>query len=372
MDSEKPASDCEKDGILWKSLTDPHPVGLALLILLGIILEFSVHYHLGIETVYTHFFYLIIVLAALWYGVRALWVAVFFGVIHVGITYLLTSAIPPDVLVRAGMFCIVAFVVGTVAEHLHCYHDLLVRQNRELTLLNAELQEANAKLETSRTAYETANRKLNLLSSITRHDIHNQLTAILGYIGLASMRVRDPEIQSLLEKEELAAENIVRQIEFTKNYENLGVHAPLWQDVTAIIGNIKSVTSLGAVTIETRLDGLEVYADPLFEKVCINLIDNSLRHGERVRKITFSTIPYANNAIAVVYEDDGVGVHEEDKVRIFEKGFGKHTGLGLFLVREILAITGITIKERGEYTKGVRFEILVPEGKYRFSLPEGR
>jgi signal transduction histidine kinase len=53
--------------------------------------------------------------------------------------------------------------------------------------------------------------------------------------------------------------------------------------------------------------------------------------------------------------------------RIFERGYGKNTGLGLFLSREILAITGITITENGVPGKGARFEITVPKGAYRFT-----
>ena len=48
------------------------------------------------------------------------------------------------------------------------------------------------------------------------------------------------------------------------------------------------------------------------------------------------------------------------------RGFGEHTGLGLFLSREILSITGITIAETSEPGKGARFEMIVPKGAYRF------
>jgi len=99
------------------------------------------------------------------------------------------------------------------------------------------------------------------------------------------------------------------------------------------------------------------------------MIDNSRRHGERVRHISFSSMQYGQDNFAIVYEDDGTGIHDSDKERIFEKGFGKHTGLGLFLSREILAITGFSIKESGVYGKGARFEILVPKGKFRFTNP---
>ena len=58
-------------------------------------------------------------------------------------------------------------------------------------------------------------------------------------------------------------------------------------------------------------------------------------------------------------------VANDEKEKIFERGFGKHTGMGLFLSQEILAITGLSLKETGIYGSGVRFEIEVPEGSYR-------
>ena len=364
--TKDPDESCEIRGSWWLYLIEPHPFELVFLIVAGILLEIVVHFYFGISVVYTHFFYLIIVIAGLWYGRSAIWLALFFGGIHIAVTYMVTAATSPDALIRALMLCIVAFVVGTVSEQLRCYHDRLIRQNRELQTLNTSLNDTNRELDLSRVAFEAANRKLNLLSSITRHDIFNQLTALLGYLDLTRARVSDPQTLALLDKGEQTANMIVRQITFTKNYEDLGVHAPIWQDVTMEIDAIRSQSTFGDVTIETKLDGIEVFADPLLEKVFQNLIDNSVRHGERLKHITFSTLPYASNAIAIVYEDDGVGIHGEDKERIFEKGYGKHTGLGLFLTREILAITGITIKESGTYGKGARFEILIPEGKYRF------
>ena len=68
----------------------------------------------------------------------------------------------------------------------------------------------------------------------------------------------------------------------------------------------------------------------------------------------------------IIIEDDGIGITRKDKSRIFDRGVGQNTGLGLFLVREILSITGITIVETGEPGKGARFEIRVPRGRYAF------
>ena len=64
------------------------------------------------------------------------------------------------------------------------------------------------------------------------------------------------------------------------------------------------------------------------------------------------------------------GIPDEDKENIFLKGYGKNTGLGLFLIREILIITGIQILEDGIFGIGVRFEIHIPSGRYRKGNPD--
>ena len=64
--------------------------------------------------------------------------------------------------------------------------------------------------------------------------------------------------------------------------------------------------------------------------------------------------------LLLFFEDNGIGISEIDKARIFSRGIGKNTGLGLFLTREILAITRIGITENGGFRKGARFVLRVP------------
>jgi signal transduction histidine kinase len=71
--------------------------------------------------------------------------------------------------------------------------------------------------------------------------------------------------------------------------------------------------------------------------------------------------------LIISLEDNGIGIPVPDKERVFTKGFGKNTGLGLFLVKEILSITNITIRENGEYQHGARFEMHVPREMYRIA-----
>jgi signal transduction histidine kinase len=124
---------------------------------------------------------------------------------------------------------------------------------------------------------------------------------------------------------------------------------------------------MGAVQAGPDPANPEVYADPLFGKVFYNLIDNALRYGGAEMKIIRVSSQESERGLTITCEDDGVGISAEDKKLLFTRGFGKNTGLGLFLSREILAITGISITENGTPGKGARFEITVPKGAYRFT-----
>jgi signal transduction histidine kinase len=107
-----------------------------------------------------------------------------------------------------------------------------------------------------------------------------------------------------------------------------------------------------------------VFADPMIEKVFFNLLENAVRHGGKITGIRlFSEKRDAD--LILVCEDDGVGIGAGEKELIFDKEYGKNTGLGLFLAREILDISGITLRETGEPGRGARFEMRVPRGAWR-------
>jgi PAS domain S-box-containing protein len=208
------------------------------------------------------------------------------------------------------------------------------------------------------------NAKLTLLNSITRHDILNTLTALLLYIELLKEDPKDESQKEIFEKVEMLTQTIKKQIEFTRTYQDIGIYAPQWQSLESVTRRAAASIDMGSVKFVADIDDLEIYADPLLEHVISNLIDNSLRHGEHVTTIWLTSIP-DENGTKIIYEDNGVGIPGKEKEEIFKRGYGRNTGFGLFLSREILNITGITIKETGTPGKGSRFEIRVPFGNFR-------
>jgi PAS domain S-box-containing protein len=214
-------------------------------------------------------------------------------------------------------------------------------------------------------ALRQANRKLNLLSGITRHDINNQLLALNGFIGLLQQKVPGESYTGDFSRINATSRQIANLIEFTREYEEIGIQAPRWQDLHTLVDTAARDFLLGKVTLNNDLPGATViFADPLIIKVFSCLVDNALRHGGRITTIRFSLEEQDGDRV-IVCEDDGEGVAAGEKEKIFDLGFGKNTGFGLALAREVLSITGMTITENGEPGKGARFRITVPAGAHR-------
>jgi PAS domain S-box-containing protein len=214
-------------------------------------------------------------------------------------------------------------------------------------------------------ALRQANRRLTLLTSITRHDISNQLTVLMGYLDLMNNQPHDTSLNGYLEKLDTVTGRISSMIRFTKEYEEIGTKAPVWQGCRTLVDSAVKEAPLGTIRVENDLPaGLEVFADPLIGKVFYNLMDNAVRYGGKITTILLFVEKRDQNQI-LVCEDDGAGIPLADKENIFKRGFGKNTGMGLALTREVLDITGITIAETGKPGKGARFEMVIPDGAWR-------
>jgi signal transduction histidine kinase len=214
-------------------------------------------------------------------------------------------------------------------------------------------------------AIKKANKQISLLTSVTRHDILNQLSTMEGYLALMENNTTE-RCPDLVRNMETIARTIRQQIIFTRNYQNIGMQPPQWNDIRNTISLVLPMIEKGSALVIVDTGSLEIYADILVEKVFYNLIENALRHGEHVTQIRVSS-HLEGKDMKILVEDNGTGIPEPEKETIFSRGVGKNTGYGLFLAREILAITDIAIRESGEPGKGARFEMLVPKGSFRFS-----
>ncbi len=215
------------------------------------------------------------------------------------------------------------------------------------------------------TALRTANQKLSLLSQLTCHDIGNDVTALSWYLSLLSEDGMHPDGDGYLSRSVEAVEKIKEHLQFSREYQMIGVYEPVWQPLEPMIAHAVSGIPHPGVEIPARVALVEIYADPLSPKAVYNLLENALRHGGGVTRVRITTNERTDGTLVVAFEDDGAGVRDEEKERIFSYGYGKNTGFGLAFSRDILSATDIGIRETGTAGTGARFEILVPPRAWR-------
>jgi len=261
-----------------------------------------------------------------------------------------------------GIFLISGRLVS-LKKKPHCF--TIMQDVSELKAVEEEMHYYSTELRKYSTMLARTNDKLNLLNDITRHDILNQLTAISGYLDLMKGKFSDPALKEIIDKMIPAANNIHKQISFTKDYQDIGSQSPQWYNLRKVITAAAEELPLSSVSVVVEFDNLELYADPLLEKVFYTLLENALRHGRTVTSVEFSC-ETAGNALKVICQDNGWGVPEEYKEAIFQRAYFHHTGFGLYLSRTILGITGMEIRETGIPGKGARFEITVQADSFRF------
>lgn len=213
-------------------------------------------------------------------------------------------------------------------------------------------------------ALRIANQKLQLMNIVAWHDIQNKVTGLRGYVELSKDLVTDEKLKRFIDSEDDVLKVIHRQLQYTREYQEMGIHPPQWVNLPQVLRMLMSFKDIGPLKLRMDLDDLEIYCDPIIEKVFSHLIENTQIHAKKATEIDISCKKTADG-IVLVYEDDGVGIPMERKKDLFVRGVGSATGFSLFFVHDILEISDMTIQETGEPEKGVRFEIFVPRGLYR-------
>ena len=219
----------------------------------------------------------------------------------------------------------------------------------------------------SEEAVKQVNRQLTLMTSMTRHDCLNKIVATEGYIDLASRMAGDERMIDLLDKAQGSIEAIRSEIDLTRELQEISNNEARWVKLKDIVHELVGIRP---VRVPDVCHQIEVFSSPMLRQVFMNLLDNSIRHGVHVTD-TWMDFNETESGLVVSFNDNGMGISDEEKERIFDRGYGRNSGLGLFLAKEVLKITNITIRENGTWGQGARFELEVPRGYYRFMEETG-
>ncbi len=221
-----------------------------------------------------------------------------------------------------------------------------------------------AVMEDAVTQVAELNEKLHMVEGLTRHDVRNKLAALNGRIYLLKKRITDnKEALTHVQEMELAVRQILRILEFERFYVQVGSEELKSINVEKHLSEAASLfTDMKGAQLINECHGLTVLADSLLRQLFYNLMDNTFKYGEKVTQIRVH-FEEDKDALKLIYEDNGVGVPDEMRSKLFSEGFGKGTGFGLYLMKRICEAYGWTIQETGKQGKGAQFTMTIPKGE---------
>ncbi|MEM0449132.1 MAG: histidine kinase N-terminal 7TM domain-containing protein [Methanomassiliicoccales archaeon] len=247
-----------------------------------------------------------------------------------------------------------------VEMHVHPVYEFNGARGGSIIVLEDVTEQRHAEYELRLTQ-----EKLDMLNSITAHDIMNRVMVIRGYVTLLEGFISDAKGKEHLSKIAHATESIQRLVRFSKDYQAGKVSAMAWRSPYTMLYQVSAQLETSLIELDPSLHRVELYADALLEKVFYNIIENSLRHGGKVTKIR-AWAQQNDGHLSLIIQDDGIGIPLQDKEKIFQQGYGRNNGYGLFFSRELASVMGFSIEENGVPGEGARFEIRVPQNKFRW------
>lgn len=172
--------------------------------------------------------------------------------------------------------------------------------------------------------------RLKTANSILRHDITNDLVVIKSALDI----YREEQDGTMLEEIEKRVERSIDTIQKQRDQEKfLHAHADLDEyDIEKVAHNF--IKSYPSMKINISGSG-KVYADYALYSIFENIINNAAKHSNT--DTLDIDISYENEYCVIKFADNGIGIPDEIKDKIFDEGyhFGKagHTGIGLYIVR---------------------------------------
>jgi len=214
-------------------------------------------------------------------------------------------------------------------------------------------------------ALKLSNKKLHLMNSIAWHDIQNKITSIRGYVELSKDVIQDEKGITYVEAEEIILKQIHELLKYTMEYQKIGTLPPRWVNIRDAIHSVSSLMETGPLYMELDVDDLELFGDPTLEMLFSLLIKNTLKNKKTEPEIRLN-FAEKKEGLQLTYEDNSAGIPYSRKKSLFTEDIVKADNFCMKFVHDILEFSGMSIKETGKPDRGARFEIMVPEGAYRF------
>lgn len=237
----------------------------------------------------------------------------------------------------------------------------VIKENGEIVELQYNSQDI--------TQLKKARERQDLLHSLLRHDVRNKAQVVQGYLDLAQTHDLPDKVEDNLSKALQGTNKALEIIDKVRTLKEAEGEKIKEIDLEPVIDKAMEKAESVAPEMEflnkmqCPIDGCKVEGGPLLHEVFSNILENAAQHsgGSKVRVANQSS----NGEIVCIIEDDGEGISEENKEKIFEKGFTtakkRGTGLGMFLVKKLVEIYNGSIEVKDSGLGGARFDVRLQE-----------
>ena len=246
-------------------------------------------------------------------------------------------------------------ITHDITELIHA-KDAIEQQARELTRSNADLEQ---------------------FAYIASHDLQEPLRTVVSYLQLLESRYKNKIDKTAYEFINFAVDGAKRMhilINDLLAYSRIGTNKKIFSAVNCakvidvVLSNLQGIIqeSSAEIIVETKMPsvkGDQVQITQLFQ----NLIDNAIKYRGSKAPVVKITATRKKSGWQFSFSDNGIGIGQEYKERIFvifqrlhtrEKYIG--TGIGLALCKKIVEGHGGKIWVESELDKGSTFHFIIP------------
>lgn len=228
--------------------------------------------------------------------------------------------------------------------------------------LHVVARERNRSIERDRAALRERTEQLEFLNRLLRHDIRNDVSVIKGYAELLAEGNGD-DTEAILERTEHIVELTELAGEVTGAMEQQGTGAvDLGGLLAESLEQARSSFPAASFEVEGTLPrGVRVVGSPILRSAFENLLRNAVQHNDGAEpRVRLSTTVEAD-AVTVRVADDGPGIDESVRSKLFEPGQkardSSGMGLGLYLVETLVTGVGGEVSVADNDPEGAVFEV---------------
>ena len=211
---------------------------------------------------------------------------------------------------------------------------------------------------------KAAEKKAEFLHSLLRHDVGNKLQIVDGYLDILGDGALDPDQEEFLKRCEEGVDEALELLEKVRMLNRLDAdqirRVTLTKPITeAIDRNAGLANREGFEIVPPEDAAIRVQGGLLLKELFANLIENAIKHSEGSH-IEFS-VDERDDEVVVGVEDDGIGVPDEKKDRIVERGYSGAgsggSGLGTHLAQQLSETYGGSLAVEDSALGGARFAV---------------